>query len=305
MQAVGQLVAVVGRAEKSFHNVEALVDGLGVFQREKQPAVQQARPHRGDGAVQHAQQALASLFQRAYKLEVAHCEAVKPHIFLLLDARYGSDVADAGVLGDVEIVQDDAGGYHRVVHAVEAEAFQRRRTELGAQPFAGGVERKEPVVKFKQQVFVAQCLLCPGFQSAFHQHLLRRHVGHDFVNIVGRTFRRQELARRYVEEGYTYTAFAEVQGGQEVVLAVRQHVVVLHHAGCNQFGDAALYKFFGQLGILELLADGHSLARADQFRQIGVERVVWKSGQFHMLRRTVCAARQGDAEDFRSRDGVV
>lgn len=80
------VVAPVGVAEEMFYYVEALVDGLGVFERHLQPTAQQARTHGGDGAVNHAKEALAVGVEGFEELEVAHREAVEAHIFAGLDA---------------------------------------------------------------------------------------------------------------------------------------------------------------------------------------------------------------------------
>ncbi len=94
-------------------------------------------------------------------------------------------------------------------------------------------------------------------------------------------------------------------GGEEVVLAVGEHVVVEGDAWGDKLGDAALDEFLGELRVLELLADGHALARAHELGEVGVEGVMGKSGELDVLGRAVGAACEGDAEDLGCGDGVV
>ena len=96
-----------------------------------------------------------------------------------------------------------------------------------------------------------------------------------------------------------------MHGGEEVVFAARQHIVVEGHAGSDELGYAALDQFLCQLGVFELFADGHTLAGTHEFGQIGIEGVMRKSGQLYILRHAVGTPRQGDAEYFRCLNSVV
>lgn len=96
-----------------------------------------------------------------------------------------------------------------------------------------------------------------------------------------------------------------MHGRKEVVLLVVEHIVIYGHAGRDKFGDAALDKFLGCLGVFELLADGYALARPDKFGQIGVERVMWKAGKFDILCRSVGTTGQRNAEYFGRGYGIL
>ena len=98
-QHIAEVVALVGHAEEGLDDVQTAVDGLGVHQREQQPAVQQARPHGRDGLVKDAQEALAAFFKWLNQFQVAHGEAVEAHVAVLLDARNCRDVGQTRVLG--------------------------------------------------------------------------------------------------------------------------------------------------------------------------------------------------------------
>ncbi len=65
-------------------------------------------------------------------------------------------MACAGVLREVEIVQNGTCGHNGHVHAVYAEALERGCAELLAQAFVGGVEREEPVFHLIVEIVLRQ-----------------------------------------------------------------------------------------------------------------------------------------------------
>ena len=96
-----------------------------------------------------------------------------------------------------------------------------------------------------------------------------------------------------------------MDGGEEVVFASRKHIVVERHAGSDQLGYAALDEFFGQLGVFELLAYGHTFTGPYELGQVAVEGMVRKSGKFYVLCRAVGTPGEGNAEDFRRLNGII
>src|SRR5699024_678756 len=82
-------------------------------------------------------------------------------------------------------------------------------------------------------------------------------------------------------------------------------VIAQHHSRRYQLDHAPLDQSLDQLGVFELLADRHALARPHQLGKVGVDGVVGKSGQFDIGGRTVGAARERDAQNAARLDGVV
>ncbi len=123
--------------------------------------------------------------------------------------------------------------------------------------------------------------------------------------MVGGAFAYEKFAGGDVEKRKSDCCFAEMHGCKKIVFAMIEHIVAKGHAGGDELGDAALYKFFCEFGVFELLADGDTLSGADKFRQIGVESMVRKTGKLDILRRTVGAAGEGYAQYFGCGDGVV
>ena len=99
-----------------------------------------------------------------------------------------------------------------------------------------------------------------------------------------------------------------MHGSQEVVLAACQDVVGNGHARCNEFGNAALDEFLGKLGVFQLVANCHAVARTHQSGQVRIEGMVGKTRHFCLrCRRTfaVISARQGDTEHLSSNHGII
>ena len=86
MQVVVDGLSERGFAEEVVDDVEALVDGLLVFQWEYEPSAQQSAAHRRHGTVDDVEQRFAVLLHGADQLEGADGKLVQPHIFLFFYA---------------------------------------------------------------------------------------------------------------------------------------------------------------------------------------------------------------------------
>ena len=54
-----------------------------------------------------------------------------------------------------------------------------------------------------------------------------------------------------------------MHGCQEIVLLVVQHVIAQGYTRRHQFGNTSFNELLRQLGILQLVTDGHTLACSD------------------------------------------
>ena len=95
-----------GMAEKIFHYVLALMDRFHILQREQYPTAQHTRSHRGNGLVQHIQQARPLLVHRADQLQAAHRKLIEAHIAIFFDTGKRGDMRNMGVLRLIQIIQD-------------------------------------------------------------------------------------------------------------------------------------------------------------------------------------------------------
>ncbi len=203
-----------------------------------------------------------------------------------------------GVLCDVKIVENSAGGNDSRWHGVDPEAFERACLELFEQTVHCGVFGKNPVVELEGKIVFREAVGQQFLVAALHEHFFRSEIAEKFFYIVSRTFGCEKFAGRNVEKGHPDGLLTEVESREEVVFAMVKQSVVDRYSGGDQFGDAALDKLLCGLRIFQLLAYGHPLAGPDEFRQIGVKSVVRKSGKLHILGRPVGPSRKGYAENF-------
>ena len=306
MQLVVDALPELRLAVVVLHDVEPRVDGLLILQREHEPAAQQPAAHGRHRAVYHVEQALAVVLHRMHQLEASDGELVEPDVLILLDARDAGDVGYLRVLCLLKVLQDGPGGNHAVLQVIHAEALHILHAEVLQQLRLGRLLGEHPVVELKGEVLVAELLLKVFLAVAVVQYLLGREVAEQLLHVVAGALAGEKLSCGDVEEGHAAGRLSEVYGSQEVVLLIVQHVVGEGHARRHQLGDAPLDELLGQLRVLQLVADGHALAGADELGQIGVEGVMWKSGHLVALHPCpVVAVGQRDAQYPGRRHGVL
>ena len=137
------------------------------------------------------------------------------------------------------------------------------------------------------------------------QNLLWLQVTQQLLHVVVSALTRQELARRDVEERNATRRLPKMHSAKKIVFFVVQHVVRQRHTRRHQFRDATLHEFLRQLGVFQLVADGHTLACTDEFRQIGIECMMGKARHLVALVVTVVTMGQRDAQNPRSGDSVL
>ena len=162
-----------------------------------------------------------------------------------------------------------------------------------------------PVLELKSQVARREGGCKALAVAALDEYLLGREVDQQFIDILLVALGGEELARADVEKGDAQHLLAEVHRCQPVVLLAVEHRAAHDHTGGHQFGDAALDEFLGQLGVLELVADGDALAGTHQLGQVGVQRMVGKARHLGRCGGSVAAARQGDAQNLARRHRIL
>ncbi len=95
-----------------------------------------------------------------------------------------------------------------------------------------------------------------------------------------------------------------MHGGQEVVLLSLKRTRRGVDARSDELRDAALHELLGELGVFELFADSHASPGPHELREIRIEGMMRKSGEFHRLRLAVGAAGESDAENLARGDGI-
>ena len=121
--------------------------------------------------------------------------AVEAHILLFLEAGQRGDVADMGVLGNLEILHDGSGGYDAVVEMVYAKSLERLGGKMAQELLSGSLLGKHPVVELEVAAQVVVQLVLPflGLDVALRQPLIQegldqfgmqlQDVGHQVLEV--------------------------------------------------------------------------------------------------------------------------
>ena len=141
---------------------------------------------------------------------------------------------------------------------------------LGIGPFLNGIGHI-PVAKRSLEGFLA---------VAFVEHLLGAETGQQLVDVLHRAFGGEKLTRADVEQGQSAGRAPEVDGCQEIVLLIVEHRVHHGHTWSDHLRDAPLHQRLGELGVLQLVTDSHTLAGSHQLGQIGVECMIGEARHF-------------------------
>ena len=120
----------IGFAEEVVDNVEALLDGLLIFQREDEPAAQQSATHRRYGTVYHVEERLAVLLHGTDQLQRSDGKLVETHVAFLLDTGDASNMTYLGVQRLFQILQDGSSSHYPTLQMVDAKALQRLHVEV-------------------------------------------------------------------------------------------------------------------------------------------------------------------------------
>ena len=209
------------------------------------------------------------------------------------------------VEGVFQVLQDGACGNDTALQVVHAKAFQRLHIEMLEELLMGGLFGKHPVVHLVGTQPCAKVALEVMAVLTVVEHLLGLEIAHELLHVVVGALAGEEFACRDVEERDATCRLAEMDGTEEVVLLVVEHIVLHGDTWRHQFGDATLDELLRQLRVFQLVADGHPFAGTDELRQIGVQRMVRETGHLVALVIAVIPMGQRDAQYLRSDDGII
>ena len=286
------------------HAVEACVDVRHAPQRLADPRGQTARAHRRARGVEHAEERrLARHAVHGQEREMADRARVERKEVRAFAQAHAADVPHGVAECGVHVVEERAGGADEIRLPLESKAVERGHVEVAQQLLLRGVEGERPGVGVGDvPLFVVRgswfvvcgIIVRPG-QHDFGRTQARERV----VEAVLRLERlHRELAGGEVEERE-----AEAGDGGDIGVRARVEEAVLRdRAGRDDARHLAAHdlSLLDEAGILHLVADGGGLARADELREIGVERVVRNAAQ-----RRAAALRERGAEDRRGDYGVL
>ena len=205
-----------------------------------------------------------------------------------------------------KVLQHGSACHDSAFQVVDAESLEILHAEVFQQFLACRLLVENPFIEFEHTMLRAEETLEVGFFPAFKQYFFRLKVGYQFLYIVVGSLRGEEFSGGNVEECHSAGTFAEVDGGEEVVLLVVQYVVRHCHSRRDEFCYAPLHEFLRELRVLQLVAYRYPPASPDELRQVCVECVMRESR--HLCRRfrpRIVSLCQSYAENAAGVYGVV
>ena len=179
-----------------------------------------------------------------------------------------------------EVAEDDAGGLRRVEEpALGRAGSDRHRTG----------ERQDPLEGFLGALGIEDLL------GRRPEDLVRQDPDLGPAALEG-----PDLAGREVEQGQAPALVLERQRQDVRALLGVLGVDLDGRARRQDLDDLPLDDPFGRLGVLDLLADGHLEALAEELGQVGGDGVIRHAAHRHLLPRG-----QGDVQDGRGGPGVL
>ena len=311
MKLVVEKLAELRLLEEILHDVEALVDRAHILQWEYQPAAEHSAAHCRYSLVDDVEQRQTIVLHRSHQFQTSDGESVHAHELILFDARKRRDMVDLRMLGNLQILHDGTAGDDAILKMFHTEAFQRLGLEVSQEFLHRRLLGENPVVEFEGAVFGTEVFLEIILSGTVVEHLFRHEVTHQFLYIIIGSLAGEELTGRNIEEAYAAGSLTEVDGSQEVVLLVVEHVVAHRHTRGNEFGNTALHHLVHLaqsllaldfqtflLRIFQLVAYGNSLSCPDEFRQVSIECMMRESRHLDAARSTtIVSSGQGDAEN--------
>ena len=209
------------------------------------------------------------------------------------------------MLSNIQILKDGPRCNDSILQMFDAETFQVLGLEMLQQLIICCGLGEHPVIHLVHAIASTEVRFKDSTFSTLVQHFFRIKVTQEFVDIVERAFRRQELSCRNIQESNATSTLAEMYGCQEVILLVWKNRVTDCHTRCPQLGDTAFHQFLRQFRVFQLVTDGHALAGANQFGQVSVECMMGKPSHFNRLGLSVGTFCQGNAKNLGSYDRII
>ena len=309
LQDLPELAPGDGRAEGLGDAVLARDDRPDVEERPQQPRAEQAPARGGHGEIDDVEQRVlrSAVAEVADELEVADGRRVEDEVVAGVDVGDAADEGQ-GIAADLADVGDERPGRgHGPRPVLEPEAGKRPGPEV-AQDDAGGLGRVEEPALGRAQSGAVESRLCQhaleGLLRAFGiEDLLRRRP----EELVGQgpdfgpgPLEGADLAGDEVEPGQAPALVPERERDDVGALLGLLGLDLDGRARRQDLDDLAPDDALGRLGVLDLLADGHLEALAQELRQVGADGVIGHAAHRHLLPRG-----QGDLEDRRRGPGVL
>ena len=204
------------------------------------------------------------------------------------------------VLRHLQILENRSRSHNTVLEMFHPKTFQVLCLKMLQKLFTGRCFIEYPILQLECKELASKIPLKHASSTPFEQHFFRSKIVQQLIDVIKISFSGQKFTRRNIQKSHPTSRLSEMHGSQEVVFLVRKHIVVDGHTWCNQFRNATLHQFLGELRVFQLVANGHTLASPHQFRQIGIERMERETGHLHMLGLSVGTLGKGNPQYFGS-----
>src|ERR1035437_10089657 len=312
----------------AFDSVEPSVDLAGINRRAQHPGAQQAFAHRGNGAVQTAEQRRiigGAGEQRLDQLKIAYRDRVQHQAVLPLVEANAVHMIERATLRRANVMQNRSRRSCCRRPVRQSESFQREHAKMVFDLRNGVVGREHPIVERR---------LGPG--GIFQRRDAGRRSGYGRRSAAaglveeGKRRREQHLARTEHQQLLTHAALGvfalkfgrtkfagrKVQGREaesnsclrhatQKIILFRSEMRVSRGAWREHTRDFALHQRFGYARVFHLFADGDLEAFADQLADVVLGGVVWHAAHRYGNAFFLVARGQRDLQLPRREHGVL
>ena len=204
----------------------------------------------------------------------------------------------------IQIIEDRSRSDNPQFQMFHPEAFQVLRLEMFQQAVVGSIGGKYPVLHLESEETGTEHFLEFLTVVTLDKNLFRREIIKQFVDIIDRSLGCQELTGRNIQKSDAANIFSEMNGSKEVVFLMVQNIVIDRNSRRNQLRNPSFHQFLGHLRVFQLIADCNTFTGTDQFRQIGIERMMRETRHFDKLSRSVGFFSLYDSQYFGTDHGI-
>ena len=303
IERFAQPPAAASVVDQNLHCVEPRVDRAGIDEWSEQPAPQQSAAHGRQGAVERFEQCRAfdTRPERFDELEIAAGHLIEWQHVAAAHDRGVRQMWQATRLELSRVAQQRARGANRgTIIRTHAEPIQRGNGVGAHQVFTAELSIEFPrLSRRRRRSWCSERRLSrqdqfPGFEPC--QRLLEIGDRHNLED---------QFTRREIERGQADGWAARIEGDEIVVAIADEPVVGEHGAWRNRFHHGPADDAFGELGVLDLLADRDPMALGDQPAQILGGRFHGNARQRDRGGAAVVAGRQRQPQLARGELGIV
>ena len=277
-----------------------------VDERLLEKAPEHTRAHRGPGLVEDPEQraALFLLPHRLDELEVPLGRGVDDHVLAACVVADVRDMRDGVLLRLIDIVQRRRGTQAREVPVREADPLDTCM-EMLLEQLRRRLILVHPVLELRDDQIEAvldEIRVRARDHKRLIAHDLRRLEAAQLVeHLLHRTAgRRQELTGRHIDAADAEARRIVEDAHEEVVLRLIEPLLGGQCSRCHHADDPPLHESLRKLRILELLRDGHLVARAHEPRHVAVRRMKRDAAHRSPLRLSAVLPGQHQVQHRRS-----